>query len=467
MPSLRSLWTLAPALVLAAATLLPGMAASSAGTTDAWPQYGQSAAHLNTNPADQALTPKVIDSLKVGWTDHFGTQANNGTGPVSAGGFTYVTGSDGVLSAFRAGGCGAGSCEPVWQGRTPNGDGFPGTPAVANGVVLAGATDHVLYAFPAAGCGKATCAPVWTAKVAATPDTVAVADGTAYVGDFGGRFYAFTAAGCGQATCDPLWTWQGAAGEEIVTAPSVGQGSVFVGTVQNNARPVPSGRLVVLPAGGCGARTCNPTWTADLRGPDFSFAPVISGGTVFAGSDPRFGAEDNPKAHLLAFPAAGCGRRTCLPLRSYDLGDSSSGGTPAVADGTIFVRTHVSTDPNFAGVVQAFPAAGCGSSTVCEPLWTGVNASEGAESDPVVVGHTVLIGVAPVVKPDFSTTGGVYAFSTTPCGAVGCQPEAFLDLGTDGTDYIGEPLAVTGDQVMMVSNDTARRSHVYVLTPPR
>jgi outer membrane protein assembly factor BamB len=466
MPMSRSLRILALTLVLAAAALVPEMTASTADTTDAWPQYGQSAAHLNTNPADQVLTPKVIASLGVGWKDHFGTISNSGGGPVSVGGFTYVPGSDGVLSAFRAAGCGAADCEPLWRGSTPKGDGFIGTPAVASGVVLAGATDHVLYAFPAVGCGRATCAPVWTAAVTDTPQTVAVANGTAYVGDFGGRVYAFAAAGCGHRTCNPLWTWRGT-GEQIVTAPAVGRGSVYVGTVQPNARPVPNGRLVVLPAAGCGAKTCDPIWTADLQGPDFTFSPVLSGTTLFAGSDPRFGAEDDPKPHLFAFPAGGCGRASCLPLRSYDLGDTSSEGTPAVADGTIFVRTHASTDPNLAGVVQAFPAAGCGSAKVCEPLWTGVNESEGAESDPVVVGHTVLIGVAPVVRDDFSTTGGVYAFSTTPCGTTGCRPQAFLDLHTDGSDYLGEPLAVTGDQVMMVSDDTERRSHVYVLTPPR
>lgn len=369
-------------LGLIAAIVLPGAAAvgsaTAADAVNAWPQYGQSAAHLNTNPAEQTLNSQNIPTLRVGWTDHFGDTANNGTGPVTAGGFTYVGDRNGVLSAFKAGGCGADSCEPVWRGQTPNGDGFPGTPAIAGKVVLAAATDHLVYAFPAAGCGKDVCAPVWTGATADSASTIAVANGIAYVGDFGGTLYAFDTAGCGKPSCKPLWTWQGS-GEQITTAPAVAGGSVYVGTTQNNVDP-PTGRLVVLPAAGCGAKVCKPTWTADLQGPVRSFSPVVSGDTLFAGSDARFGVGDNPKPQMFAFPARGCGAKVCKPLRSYDLGDTSSGGTPAVADGTLFVRTHSSPFGGF-GVVLAFPAAGCGA-PVCEPLWTGMAQSEGAESDP-------------------------------------------------------------------------------------
>jgi hypothetical protein len=193
---------------------------------------------------------------------------------------------------------------------------------------------------------------------------------------------------------------------------------------------------------------------------------VVSGGTVFAGSDPRFGVGDNPKPNLFAFPTRGCGAKVCRPLRSYDLGDTSSGGTPAVADGTIFVRSHSSPFLGF-GVVLAFPAAGCGAA-VCEPLWTGMAQSEGTESDPVVVGHMVLVGASPVIRPeDFSFTGGIFAYSTTPCGTSTCDPVAFLDLQTNGTNYVGEPLAVANGQVMMVAEDTSQRSLVNVLTVPQ
>jgi hypothetical protein len=459
----RAIRILTLLLGLVAATVLPGAASGSAAVDNAWPQYGQSAAHLNTNPAEQSLTPKNIPALKTAWTDHFGDVTNNGTGPVTAGGFTYVGGSDGVLSAFKAGGCGAATCEALWRARTPNGDDFPGTPAVAGKVVLAAATDHVVYAFPAAGCGKATCGPVWTASTADTAEIFAVANGVAYIGDFGGRLYAFAVAGCGKPTCTPLWTWQGS-GEQITTAPAVGGGSVFVGTTQNDADP-PSGRLVVLAAAGCGALVCQPIWTADLQGPVRSFSPVVSGDTVFAGSDARFGVGDDPKPQLFAFPARGCGAKVCKPLRSYDLGDTSSGGTPAVADGTLFVRTHSSPVGGF-GVVLAFPAAGCGAA-VCQPIWTGMAQSEGEESDPVVVGHMVLVAASPVIRPDdLSTTGGIFAYSTTPCGTPSCEPVAFLDLQTNGINYVGEPLAVANGQVMMITEDASERSLVYVLTVP-
>jgi hypothetical protein len=467
MSAFRLIRMLVVLLGLIAASALPGVASGSARVTDvvnAWPQYGQSAAHLNTNPAEQTLNPKNIPALQVAWTDHFGEVTNDGTGPVTAGGITYVTGDDGVLSAFKAGGCGAATCEPIWRARTPNGDSFPGTPAIAGKVVLVAATDHMVYAFPAAGCGKAVCGPAWTAPTADTGWIFAVSGGVAYLGDFGGRLYAFATAGCGKPSCKPLWTWQGD-GEQITTAPAVGGGSVFVGTTQNNVDP-PSGRLVVLPAAGCGAQVCKPTWTADLEGPVRSFSPVVSGDTVFAGSDARFGVGDNPKPNLFAFPTRGCGAKVCKPLRSYDLGDTSSGGTPAVADGTVFVRTHSSPFGGF-GVVLAFPAAGCGAA-VCQPLWTGMAQSEGAESDPVVVGHMVLVAASPVIRPeDFSFTGGIFAYSTTPCGTSTCDPVAFLDLKTNGQNYISEPMAVANGQVMMVTEDADQRSLVYVLTAPK
>jgi outer membrane protein assembly factor BamB len=86
----------------------------------------------------------------------------------------FVGSSDGSLKAFDAAGCGAASCDPLWQAEV---GAQVGVPLVANGVVFAGSADGRVHAFDAGGCGAATCEPLWTATVPGTPSTTIVANG--------------------------------------------------------------------------------------------------------------------------------------------------------------------------------------------------------------------------------------------------------------------------------------------------
>jgi outer membrane protein assembly factor BamB len=427
-----------------------------------WPQFGQSARHLNTNPAEHAFTTGNVARLQTLFTAGFGSNTVTEGGPVVAGGTMYIAGFDGVLSAFPAGGCPSRSCKPLWQGRT--GNDITSTPAVAGGLVLIGSADHVLYAFPAAGCGKATCAPRWRAQLAdaVIDSSVAVADGVAYVGDFTGHLYAFAAAGCGAAVCKPLWTGQGAA-NELIGAPAAGNGFVYATTFSSTPDLI-TGRLLVFPAAGCGRAVCAPSWTADIGGPAGSTAaPTVTADTVFTTSGTLFGNGVNTNFHLLAFPAAGCHAKTCKPLRSYDTGDGGVSGPAAVAGGTVYVDTQASPDPNTVGVVAAYPAAGCGKRE-CAPLWTGINFASGSGSPPVVVGGVVFVGKGPA--SGVPVDAGLYAFDAAGCGAVICSPLAFVQLSPDQF-YLGAPLAVAGGKVYMASNDNDTGvSNVYAIGLP-
>jgi outer membrane protein assembly factor BamB len=105
-------------------------------------------------------------------------------------------------------------------------------PAVADGVVLvatAGASDGRLVALPAGGCGATTCEPLWEGSIGGTPSAPPVAAGdVAYVATTDGDVVAFALVGCGNPTCAPLA--RVSAGNRITGGPTVDQGRVIVGT---------------------------------------------------------------------------------------------------------------------------------------------------------------------------------------------------------------------------------------------
>ncbi len=121
-----------------------------------------------------------------------GTLANFvSASPAVAGGVAYVvTGGDGTLYAFST-----ATHALLWTAAIPAG-GDNSSPAVANGVVYVGG-HGTLYAFKAAGCGAATCTPLWTAPnpggANETDSSPAVANGMAYIGQDTGLGPFFTA----------------------------------------------------------------------------------------------------------------------------------------------------------------------------------------------------------------------------------------------------------------------------------
>jgi glucose dehydrogenase len=62
---------LTTALLVAAALATPAAAAVAPAAGD-WPQFGRTAQHPNTNPAETAFTPGNVAGLAVAWTGQFG-----------------------------------------------------------------------------------------------------------------------------------------------------------------------------------------------------------------------------------------------------------------------------------------------------------------------------------------------------------------------------------------------------------
>jgi len=209
------------------------------------------------------------------------------TAPVHGMPFPTVVGSRVIVDgrAYDATGCGAFVCEAVWEATI-------GSPIRA----VFGSTDGHIFATSETGrivaLDPATGATLWSASL--PPDAVANPIGGAVAG---GRLYVVLA---GSATT-----------------------------------------LAVYDAGGCGAATCAPVWSA-LQFAIAHSGPVVAGGVVYV-------PEDN---FLTAYRADGCGQPTCTPTVVVP---SSADGPLSVSDGRVLMPTGGSTGST--GVVLAFGAA--------------------------------------------------------------------------------------------------------------
>jgi outer membrane protein assembly factor BamB len=119
---------------------------------------------------------------------HSGLSNFVSSSPAVANGVAYITSADGTFYAFSA-----SSGKLLWTAVIGGSDNS--SPAVANGVVYVGA-HGLLYAFKATGCSAATCQPLWTAPNPGggneTDSSPAVANGMVYIGQWngGGPYFA-------------------------------------------------------------------------------------------------------------------------------------------------------------------------------------------------------------------------------------------------------------------------------------
>jgi hypothetical protein len=284
-----------------------------------------------------------------------------------------------------------------------------------------------------------------------------------FVGDFSGRLSVFPLAGCGSAVCAPAWTAQAdKPHEQINSAPAVGNGFVYVQTtIVKTAGSI--GRLLAFPAAGCGQSTCSASWSANLGGPSgLTSSPVIVGDKVIVGSEPRPDGAPDTAHHLVAFAAAGCGQAVCKPVQVFDIGTQGVDATPAVSGTMLFVSSNETPGNKTVGVVSAFDLSTCG--TRCQPIWTGVNPSQGAISPPAVAGDVVFVGKGPASFD--AIDAGVYAFDARGCGRPQCRPLAFVQASLTAF-YLGAPLAIAQDRIAFVSMDDATLdSNVAVIALP-
>jgi hypothetical protein len=207
-------------------------------------------------------------------------------------------------------------------------------PAVIGDEILVAGT-----AYPADGCGAATCSALWSADV---PSPV-----RAQAGSPDGHIF-LTAGELPDSGPITVYSVDPADGHVLWSVPQsagyygydgdVAVADGFLYTLVN-----PGGfshvELRVYPVDGCGAPTCDPTWSARIELDAALAAPVVAGGVVYVKTEGR----------LSAFRAAGCGASTCQPLTYL----SAGGGPTSVSDGKVFV-----SDRPYSGypTVRAFSA---------------------------------------------------------------------------------------------------------------
>jgi outer membrane protein assembly factor BamB len=244
-----------------------------------WYQFGHDAAHTGVDPKETALSPETVGTLQLDWTAA-------GTGPPSIAGGILYAGSAALDAATGA---------RLWSAPVPGSD---LQSAVANGLVYIGSGDGNLYA-----CDALSGAVRWSAPSGASGQAAPVVAGGAVFVSGNGRITAFDAA-----TGAVRWVATPGGGAPL-TSPAVANGLVYAVAKDNQlyALDATTGAIV---------------WVNVSAGP-VEAAPVVAGGTVYAGStDSRYGVH--------AFDA----RRGTVRWLSTGI---SSHYSPAVANGIVYV----------------------------------------------------------------------------------------------------------------------------------
>jgi outer membrane protein assembly factor BamB len=159
--------------------------------------------------------------------------------------------------------------------------------------------------WPAGACG-----PDWTTPLATRLlGPAAVGSDAAVYADPDGGVHVLDAA-TGEVR------WQADLGGAVSRPPAVAGDTILVATSD--------GRLVALPADGCGTATCAPLWEGTVGGAATT-APVAAGDVAYVATD---------AGTIVAFDLGGCGTATCAPLVTLPTGSDVSGG-PIVHDGRL------------------------------------------------------------------------------------------------------------------------------------
>lgn len=153
----------------------------------------------------------------------------------------------------------------VWS--APVSGGPPGV-AVSNGVVYA-SDGFSLYAFPAS-CST-PCSYLWLGQSAGAPPAVGAGEVFTDAGFVNDRFNVFAASASCTTPCPPVWTGHTNSGSSRPAAVANGMAFLAEG----------DGTLAAFPAQ-CSS-LCNPSWTVPLGG--FVSAPSVANGIVFVGTD--------------------------------------------------------------------------------------------------------------------------------------------------------------------------------------
>jgi outer membrane protein assembly factor BamB len=173
------------------------------------------------------------------------------------------------------------------------------------------------------GCGPPSAAvfacPTWATPLTTVSGVVIGPGEVLYVGRVGGAVVALDGA-------TGAVLWETPVGADVSATPALADGVLYV--------PTADGDLVAVDAGGCGAPTCEPLWSAAIDRTAISEQPAVSGDSadavVFVGT---------AGGTVAAVAAAGCGHPRCaMPLWQASVGAAVT-GPPAVSAGAVVVGT--------------------------------------------------------------------------------------------------------------------------------
>jgi outer membrane protein assembly factor BamB len=238
------------------------------------------------------------------------------------------------------------------------------------------------------------CTSSWHAGVPDGPlSAPSVRDGRVFVGSARGQVYAFPAR-CDATSCLPEWV--GVAGEGSVSQPVVNDDFVYV----------TSDRLYAFPAA-CATDdlACPPAWSAEVPGGAGAGPPAAGDGLVVVGSA-------SMRGDVTAFPAV-CGQE-CRPVWFGRTNGPST--SVAIGDGFAYAIAR--------GQLWAFPLS-C--TDRCLPAWRGRFRSgrpftAGATEAPVPAGDRVLVG---------DERGRLWVFPAS-CDSLRCEAVDSFEVATAG-----------------------------------
>jgi hypothetical protein len=341
-----------------------------------WPQIGYGPDHRRQNPDETAITAGTVASLRQAWAVDVATDDE----PIVSGGRVFV-GYD-TTSTFGVQATGVATGSTLWNRTIARID--PAFTAELQPVTTA--TGQVWASYSAARRDGQQCG---AAQVRLEP-----ADGAGDPGNREGGVLGHPPVEAGGAVVQvrTLFPDSPDCGREITTlnvTPSSGPawsyrppGGQIPGlpSVRGERIFVPVGNeLLTLPLNGCGAATCAPTWTIDLGAPVRDV--VIGGGEAFA---------------LTSDPASGQARLTAVRFDgsvSWTATVGASDGRLAHAGDRVYVVASGTGER--ADTLQAFAGTGCGRPT-CAPVWSAQLGGAGSATGAVIAGdrtsEVVLVG---------------------------------------------------------------------------
>ncbi len=328
-----------------------------------WAQFHFDAQHTGFNPYENVLSPQTVGNLTTRWQYTIGITPSSS--PTVVNGVVYVGGRGSTEQDLYAFDAGTGAL--LWKFPALVND--SGGPAVVNGVVYFGG--DYLYALHA---DSGTLLWSYPGGWVSSP---AVVNGVVYIGSSDNNVYALDAS-----TGVQLWKYT--TGGPVWSTPAVANGVVYAGC--------DDGSLYALDAG-----TGSLLWRfATLSEGNTQDAPVVANGIVYITSGDIYAL--NANAGALIWEAGGyCGVK----------------GTPAVANGVVFVGGYTCPPNHQYGYVYAFDA-GTGFSLWSYPTLGDVFPSP-AVANGVVYGGAVgdwQGDHSAVYAINASTGTGLWAYTT-------------------------------------------------------